>query len=41
MKCFSKNCEETIVAYCIVDEFVACEKHAVADYFWYLNEVSL
>jgi len=40
MKCYAVSCSSKVVAYCILDEHVACEKHAVWDYFRYLDEVS-
>ncbi len=40
MKCYEVSCSSKVVAYCIVDDYVACEKHAVWDYFRYFDEVS-
>ena len=33
MKCYAKNCEQTVTAFCILDDSVACEAHVVGDYF--------
>lgn len=40
MRCYKKECESKPVAYCIVDDVVACEEHVVSDYFRYFEEVS-
>jgi hypothetical protein len=40
MKCYQEKCADKAVAYCIVDDYVACEQHAVSDYFRYFEEVS-
>lgn len=40
MKCYAVDCKETPVAFFIDGDVVACENHAVWDYFRYFNEVS-
>ena len=37
MRCYQVDCPDDAVAYCIVDEKVACETHAVWDYFRYFE----
>jgi hypothetical protein len=37
MKCYSEKCENKAVAYFIDDDVVACENHAVWDYFRYFD----
>jgi len=33
MKCYKKECMQKVTTYSIVDDSVACEAHAVWDYF--------
>ena len=40
MKCYEVSCSSKVVAYCILDENVACNQHAVGDYFRCFDEVS-
>ena len=41
MKCYKEECKDIVVAYCIVEDVVSCESHAVWDYFRYFEEVSV
>jgi hypothetical protein len=38
MKCYWEKCEDKAVAYFIEDDVVACENHAVWNYFRYFQD---